>query len=266
MAKYADYVKSDSIESEINEAAQASAQREQEIPAQFRGKSFEDVVESYKQLERMNSQQANELGDLRKTNSMLLERSLTSTVEPEGESNVAPEPVTMDDLYEDPNASINRVVGESDVARRLEELERQQAQSAQERQFKEFEEKYPNYQEQAKSEQMRNWIQESDYRKRMAAASDQGDLQAAEDLFSMYNDLLGNTQEQDRSRQREQDLNAATLESGMTTMHPTVETFSRSNLELARRKAKMGDPEAEAYMKANGPAIRLAYEERRIVD
>jgi hypothetical protein len=262
MAKYADYVQAQTVEDEIEEAATKSAAREAKIPEQFQGKDITEVVKSYEELKSMNDRQANELGELRKTTSQLTEMLQGSQQRTPAQPE--PEPVTVDDLYANPEEAIARAVDKR-VSAKLEELERVQQNILIKSEMDELERKFPGYREDAKSAEMQAWLAESSYRGRLAVAADQGDLQAAEDLFSMYYDLKGEKPKTPDPVRAEQ-LRQATLESGATEVHSPVEKFSRSKLELARRRAKLGDVEAEQYMKENGDAIFRAYQEGRIVD
>lgn len=261
MAKYEDYVrKEQSIESEINEAAESSASREAQIPEQFQGKSAEEIARSYQELESLNSRQANELGELRRTNSVLNEQmSRNSHQEAPAPT---PEPITVDDLYTDPAGTIARTV-EEQVSGKLKALEEATQRIELKENMTDLESKYPGFRDTAKSSEMQDWIKESGYRQRLATAADQGDFQAAEDLLGMYYDLNGKKVEREKVPN---EARKATLESGTSDVHSPVEKFSRSKLELARRRAKLGDLEAEQYLKENGDAIFRAYEEGRIVN
>jgi hypothetical protein len=257
MANYADYATK--IDAEISEAAEATEQRKGEVPAQFAGKSVEEVARSYEELRKLQERQANELGELRRTATELtdqLVRSSQHTAE-----NLEPtKPITIDDLYENPEAVIDRRVDEK-VSRKLEDFENWRRQQDARQALSELERSHPDFRDKAKSPEMRNWIAESGYRQRLALAADSGDLQAAADLFDMYGAASTG-----RGTAQRPDVSQATLESGRTDTFAPVETFSRSKLELARINASNGDRNAEAWLKEHGKAIYRAYEEGRIVD
>ena len=72
MAKYEDYQQKESIEDEIEVAAEATATRKDtDLPEQFKDKSAADIAQSYQELKSMADRQANELGALRKTQTEL---------------------------------------------------------------------------------------------------------------------------------------------------------------------------------------------------
>jgi hypothetical protein len=261
MAKIADYMDTPStIEDEITEAADATANREADLPEQFKGKTAQEIAQSYGELQKLQDRQANELGELRKATSSLTDQLLHSAPEV---PNV--EPITVDDLYADPQAAIDRAV-EQRVSGKLDELERMQRTLVNQAAFQKIETAHPTFREDAKSPEMQNWIAESGYRQRLAGAADQGDVQAAEDLLGMYYDLKGEKKTEVDPAVRQQQLRDASLESGASQVHSSVEKFSRSKLELARMRAKRGDRAAEAYLKENRDAIYSAYEEGRIVN
>lgn len=260
MAKYEDYAENTDLDKEIDEAQEASAKRETDLPPQFQGKTAEEIAQSYEELKKMSDRQANELGELRKTQSQIIEKMQSSPPTP------PPEPITVDDLYSDPEAAISRAVDKR-VSDKLDKLERMQAKMVHDKELEHLESQFPDYHSEAKSEEMQTWLKESGYRQRLAYAADRGDVQAAEDLFSMYYDLKGKKEKQpEEPVVDQQTLRNATLESGTSDIHSPVEKFSRSKLDLARRRAKMGDQDAEQYLKENSDAIYRAYEEGRIVN
>jgi hypothetical protein len=261
MAKYEDYVQEGTLEDEIEQASTQSEERQGQVPPQFQGKTAEEIAKSYVELEALQARQSNELGELRKTTSTLTEmlQNSQSTATPQQER----EPVTAEDLYENPEQAISQVVEER-VSARLEGLERELASRDAREAYDRLEERFPGYRETAKTSAMQDWLKESGYRQRLASAADNGDLQAAEDLFSMYDDLTGKKKDRNEELEREQALQDAGLESGRSDMTTPVEKFSRSKLELIRRKAKHGDREAEQYLIENGDSIFRAYSEGRI--
>lgn len=262
MAKYEDYVQEQKLEDEIQEASEQSTRRTGELPPQFAGKSAEEVAQSYVELKALTDRQANELGELRKTTSQLTEQLLGNSTETRQEQKEEYQPITVDDLYDNPEEAIARVASRG-ASSRQEELEREIQHLKTRSAMQDLERKFPKMMEDAQSPEMQNWISQSGYRQRMAAAADRGDFQAAEELFGMYYDLTSAERQETKATP---DVSQATLESGPSAEITSTETFSRAKLELARIQARRGDREAEAYLKANNSAIRAAYEEGRIVD
>lgn len=264
MAKYEDYVKDD-LNEEINDAAGAAEQRRQNetIPERFRGKTPEEIAAAYIELESSFGRQGQELGVLRKTVDTLIE----SRAKVEEQPAKAPErkPVTVDEIYDNADESIRRVVREESQSR-IEELERRLQDADRRAALAVFESKHPDYRALVKDSSFTDWIKSSPYRVRQAMAADQGDLDAADDLFSTYAEVAGAKKQVPDTASRRAAVREAGLESSGGSSPAPVEKFSRSKLESMRIRARRGDPEAERYMQANGEDILRAYAEGRITN
>jgi len=267
MAKYEDYVKQD-LDKEIDDAAEASNERQQsvEVPARFKGKSAEEVAQSFVELESLYGKQAQQLGDMRKTLDVLLEKQ-TKSPEP---AKPAPEkkPVTVDDIYDNADAAVRRVVREESQSR-IEELERKLQEAEHSRVISEgrrvFESKHPAYKDTMADPAFLEWIKASPFRVRMAQAADGGDFEAADELFSTYADISSVKTEKRTHNKREEVKKAGLVSSGGSAPAP-VEKYDRIKLESLRIAARRGDREAENYLRANGADILKAYEEGRIIN
>jgi len=264
MAKYSDYVK-DELEQEIEDAGDQQQQRQDdaEIPERFKGKTVEDVVKSYTELEKLNSRQAQDLGALRRSvDELLALKSPRDDTRAEANSK---KPITVDEIYENPDEVIRKVVKE-ESAERIESLERELHNGKVERAMAAFTERYPTWQEDARDPAMLNWIRERPYRMRLAQAADQGALDAADELFGMYYDTQKKVEKEEKKRERKQKVQAAGLESAGAGVPETVERYSRSALMEKRIAAKRGNAEAERWLNAHGDSIQQAYAEGRVVD
>lgn len=266
MAKFEDYAhlqeQGDDLEQEIGQAKEQSTERKKQNEV--------DWEKRYSDLERLNSQQSNELGELRRqaqAQAQAMEQLMSRVQEPPQDKVEDIDPITLDDIYDDPMAAIEKVAERKnrEIIDKLERLEHELTASRTNDEFEKFKKDYPDYQERASSDDMRAWIQERDYRVNLARRADEGDLSAARELFDMYADLQGISQEK-TELQRERDLDAASLESGSSGLPSSVDTYSRAELEVMRIKARRGDLDAQAYLKKNNKAILDAYAEERIVD
>lgn len=275
MAKFEDYAKrmeqggTDNLDTEINEAAAGTEQRQAEagssfeLPERFKGKSAEEIAKSYVELERLNSQQAQNLGKMRRTVDELLELQLR---DPKAEPD-APraKPVETEDLYADPDAAIKSVV-QREVKPQVEKLEQELLQERVARAKAEFSKDYPQWEQDVHDPAFVSWIQERPHRIRLARAGDAGDFDAARDLWASYyehRDLASKKQER---AQRKQQVKEAALETPGAEIPEPTETFSRSALMEKRLLAKKGDRNADYWLKSNAERIAIAYEEGRIVD
>lgn len=264
MAKYEDYVK-DELDNEIEDAAEQTAQREEAsvIPERFKGKTAEEIAQSYIELEKLNSRQAQDLGVLRKSVDQLL--TLESPKERTGAEATSRKPLSVDDIYEDPDKAIRKVVQE-ESAERIEALERELQQTRFQRGLQEFGKQFPNWQEDVKDPAMLNWIQAKPYRVRLAAAADRGDLGAAEELFGTYYDTHKKEVVEERKQEKKKKIRSAGLESAGAEVPDTVERYSRSGLLEKRIAAKRGNMEAQRWLDAHSASIQQAYSEGRVDD
>lgn len=264
MAKYEDYVKDD-LSTEIEDASTQSEQRQEEatIPERFRGKSPEEIARSYTELEKLMSKQAQDLGTMRKTVDELLALKLPSDVQGAQPSK---KPLSSDDLYENPDESIRRVVKEESadrIAQLEQELQKERINKALERLTSQF----PTWQQDVRSPEMINWIHEKPYRVRLARAADAGDMDAAADLFGSYYDSKPKPAKEKETRaDKKRRVQDASLETSGAGVPETVETYSRSGLMEKRIAAKRGDAAAQRYLDAHAQSIQQAYAEGRVVD
>lgn len=270
MAKYEDYVKrqqGDALEGEINEAGEQSNQRQGELPERFRNKSREEIAESFVQLEEKFNSRNDTIGSLRRQVDELVALETVRQAQPVQEEEVTP--VTVDDIYENPEEAISKVV-ERTSSKKIEDLERQVAQSNQALALREFESKHPGWREDAMSEEFQAWVNASGYRQRLREQADKYDFDAANDLFEMYYDSQsgsdGNHGSAEEAARREKQLQDAELESGGAEAYDLEPKFSRQDIIQKKIEAHRGDAEAISWIKANQDAIAIAYETGNIVD
>jgi uncharacterized protein YqcC (DUF446 family) len=267
MAKYEDYVKQD-LETEIDEAANASEQRQQgeAIPERFKGKSAEEIARSYAELESLYGKQAAQIGDMRKTVEVLLEKQ-SKPSEPATPA-TPKKPVTVDEIYDNADDALRRVVREESQSR-IEDLERKLAEAEKRQQVADarraFESKHPTYNDTLKDQAFLDWIKGSSFRVRMAQAADAGDFEAADELFSTYAELTKARDSDNKAQKRSEVRKAGLVSSGGTSPAP-VEKYDRLKLEAIRVKARQGHRESEAYLQAHGADILQAYAEGRIIN
>jgi hypothetical protein len=269
MANYADYVKND-VDAELQEV-QANRNIPESVVRRFDGKSIEDVLESYANLEQMSSRQGQELGELRSQVSRLVDLQLQTKASSEAPVTAQPdEPaITVDDLYDNPQAALetvaSRVVNKK-VDTKVSALEKEIQKLNRDRAIVELTAKHPNWKTEVQSPEFKTWANSSAYRQRLAAQADQFDFVAADDLLEMWKDHTQKSQEANVEALREQQLRDATLESTSPGLVEGMGTaFTRSQIIEQKRAAKMGDRKAEAWLRANAEEIAIAYEEGRII-
>jgi hypothetical protein len=273
MASIADYLEQkDELEEEIVEAAEGHEEREQnpdnsfQIPERFRDKSPEEIARSYVELEKAYSRQGNDLGEMRKTfdEYIRLQAQSSSQTQDDPQKQGEEKPVTIDDLYEDPEGAVGRVVNKQ-ANSRIEKLEKELERARLDTALGKVEEKFPGWREKVQTPEFINFVKESPYRTRLAAQADSYDLDALEELLSIHSeyDSAGSRRS---NQKRDKDLQNASLESAGGGVAGRVEKFSRRDLMKKRIAAKQGDYEAAEFLKLNADSIAIAYEEGRITD
>lgn len=91
------------------EAAEESHEPEIELPEKLKGKSFEEVVQMYTNLESEYGRQANEVGTYRDLVQTLSAAKRAQDLAEATETDSQPE-VSTDDFFEDPNAAIRKII------------------------------------------------------------------------------------------------------------------------------------------------------------
>jgi hypothetical protein len=268
MARYEDYVKAqnEALDEEIHEASEAQEQRQvpegvpESVLKRFDGKSQAEVLQSYAELEQAFSQQGNKMGELRKSFDEYVTLQSQQS-EPAQEY----EPVTADDLYDDPDNAVARVV-QKQTGEKLKELEEELNKAKMQTRIAEFERKFPDARNIAASHEFAKWVQGSPYRARLAQQADSYDFDAAEELFGLYSDSTQSKDDSQKASRRDQQLRDASLESASPESAKLDDVFSRADIIQAKLQAKYGNSEAKVWLQKNAEAIAIAYEEGRVVD
>jgi len=270
MAKFSDYVQAqDNIDSEIQEAQEQQAERNdipESVRTRFDGKSLDDVLASYANLEAEKSRLGENLGKVRKTADQLIEMQMAAPSEPQRQDTTeSVKPLTVDDLYEDTEGAIARVV-EKQTNKRVEALEAQIAINAQDATKATLSATFDGWEEQIQSADFAAWVGQSGFRRRLAEQADSYDLDAANDLLQEWYSKKGAEQEREQGVQRSQQLDDGSMETASPGGLESETTYSRSDIMQKRIAANRGSTEARYWLDANSDAIRLAYEEERVTD
>jgi hypothetical protein len=151
---------------------------EPNVPDKFKGKSLDEVLQSYSNLESQLGRQGQEMASLRRLNDQLLELKVTA-------SSQAAEPVTevtADDVLNDPSGTIRGTVAPviDQTNSRVDQLEARLSLSA-------FEGRHPTYLEDQNDPEFQAFVQASPYRSSLAQKLvSNGDLSAAEELWTAW--------------------------------------------------------------------------------
>ncbi len=148
----------------------------------FEGKSVDQILESYKNLESAYGRMANDLGTQRK----LTDRLLDLKREDDLQSN-APQPVKLDgaELLDNPTEALDRYVSERE-ARIRKEYDDRLTQFEAQLQADRFMQKHPDFMTTGQSDEFQRWALATPVRAQVAQRASQGDWDAADALMTEY--------------------------------------------------------------------------------
>jgi len=256
MAKIADYLPAPAggLEGEIKDASQQQQERLRDpTSGQFivdpASTPNVDWEKRYLELEQHNSRQAQTLGLYKQQIDTFITNPTPATPEPQ----VAPEPITMDALYEDPNAAIHQAVDQHPVVQEARALTQRYEADRLQRDADAFGVKHPDAMSIKETPEFQNWVVADATRMDLYTKGNQYDFHAADALFHMFKTEKGlaNVTTQQAVQQAE-----LVSSSGELVQEPAV--YSRQEYIQKLMRSKQGDLEAEAWVKANAANYRIA--------
>ncbi len=156
------------------------------IPDKFQGKTAEQLVEMYQNLESTNGRMANEIGHLRKFTDSALGFA-REAVKPANQVQAPKPQVTSEDLLANPHETVTNLAKQVADDRVL-ATERRTANLEAQLAVDRFARKYPDFEQTMGDTGFQEWISGSAYRQKLAgAAAQRGDFDAADELFGLYN-------------------------------------------------------------------------------
>jgi hypothetical protein len=228
--------------------------------SKFQGKSMEDILESYNNLESAYGRMANDLGTQRKLTDQLLDLKRDNDLQ----SN-AVEPLPKVDpaqLLDDPTQALDSYLAERE-ARIRSTYDQRLSQMEANLQADKFMQKHPDFMETGQSEDFRNWATATPIRSKAAAMAAQGDWDAADALLQEYKaegrkseaPSTDSVEAEARAAAKQVSLESAASEGGTSS----GKIYRRADLiELKLRKPHVyGDPGFQAE-------ILKAYSEGRV--
>jgi hypothetical protein len=229
-----------------------------EIPTKFAGKSLEDVIQSYVNVEKELGRKSNEVGELRKLTDQILKNQVEqgSHRRDEYQADINDE-VDFDDFLSNPVQAVDRVLQENPRIRKLEQELNQRTTDASRRALLD---RHKDADEIVSSPQFQKWAQESPGRLRMLQeAHSNFDVDIASDLIDVYKTTRKVGTEEavvERDSIAKADLKKAQVETGRSPVE-TKKYFKRSELI----QLKIQNP---ARYSAMYPEIEKAYAEGRV--
>lgn len=237
---------------EFEAAPEVAQEQEVTIPEKFQGKSVDDIVKSYTELEKLHGRQSREMGELRKLADDLVMRSLQPTT-PE----VKEDPV---DIYTDPDRYIARMV---DNNPKLKELEATAKTVQRQELLGELKSRYGDVEQIVSDPEFQDWVTKSKVRTELFVRADKAfDKDAALELMETWTErkMISSTKQakEDQEMRLNDDLGAASSVKGNSGV-------SEGGGKIYRRadiiRLQVTDP--KRYEKL-APEIRKAYAEGRV--
>jgi len=230
----------------------------EELPEKYRGKSLEDVAKMHQELEKLNSRQAQEVGEVRKLADELLKRQLEEKKAVE----TPKEEETEVDYFSDPVNAVNQAVEKHPAIAEA----REQAQSIKQQQVTQrLNQEFPNLNQITQDPKFFEWIKASPVRTRLfTEAHSQFDYESAVELLSTWN-MMNPSQPQETSspelvaeskKGTQQSLKTAAVDTG-SPAPSSRKTYRRADLINLRLR----DP---ARYEAMSDEIMAAYAEGRV--
>jgi len=227
------------------------------VPEKFAGKSMEDVISSYVNLEKEFGNKSNEVGELRKlTDQILLNQASQGRPSTDDQEDINDD-VGFNDFVDDPRTAVDKVLSSNP---RLQKLEKEFDTNARAVSRKALLEVHSDADDVVASPQFQEWVAESPFRGRMLQeAHVNRDVAVASDLLDMYKTTRKAATDNaidERNAIAKDGLRKATVERG-TVGSKTKPVFKRSELI----QLKMTNPRRYESMSAE---INLAYAEKRV--
>lgn len=249
------------IMDQVAEAVDASeATESSEIPSKFAGKSTEEIIDSYTNLEKELGRKAQEVGELRKLSDSFLQAEVARTKQ-NPQDNTPLETKDNDvDFFDDPNKAVNDMIENHPKFQEFQQFQAQQAQAGAEARLKQT---HPDFTDVIKDTAFQEWVQDSPIRMQMFQAADAYNFDAANELLTNWKDrsMISKTKEvkEKAEVERKEALKAGTAESRTSSgSSKGGKTYRRADLI----RLKMENPSRYESLQDE---IYNAYAEGRVV-
>jgi hypothetical protein len=245
---------------QVAEAVDASkATESSEIPSKFAGKSTEEIIDSYTNLEKELGRKAQEVGELRKLSDSFLQAEVSRQQNPQDNTPLETKDNDVD-FFDDPNKAVNDMIENHPKFQEFQQFQAQQAQAGAEARLKQA---HPDFTEVVQDKSFQEWVQDSPIRMQMFQAADAYNFDAANELLTNWKDrsMISKTQEvkEKAEVERKEALKAGTAESRTSSgSGKGGKTFRRADLI----RLKMENPNRYESLQDE---IYAAYAEGRVV-
>jgi len=245
---------------QVAEAVDASEDTESsEIPSKFAGKSTQEIIDSYTNLEKELGRKAQEVGELRKLSDSFLQAEVSRQQNPQDNTPLETKDNDVD-FFDDPNKAVNDMIENHPKFQEFQQFQAQQAQAGAEARLKQT---HPDFTEVVQDKSFQEWVQDSPIRMQMFQAADAYNFDAANELLTNWKDrsMISKTQEvkEKAEVERKEALKAGTAESRTSSgSGKGGKTFRRADLI----RLKMENPNRYESLQDE---IYAAYAEGRVV-
>ena len=230
-----------------------------EVPDKFSGKSVEDIVKSYQNLEQELGRKSQEIGELRNLSDSFLKAEISRNGPQTSQANENSNNETEDDFFEDPSKAVNSLIEKHP---RFQEFQKFQAKQSQDSSKVQLEQTHPDYVDIVQDTGFQDWVKASKFRVNLFEEADKYNYEAADELLTHWKErsMIDKTaevkQEQANSRKK-------ALKTGKTESRSSSD--STAGKKIYRRadliRLKQNDPNRYADL---ADEIYEAYAEGRV--
>jgi hypothetical protein len=236
-----------------------SSEPESNIPDKFAGKSLEDVINSYENLEKELGRKSQEVGELRKLSDSFLQAQMqqNNLQNEKQEVKTEEEPI---DFFDNPNAAVSKAIENHPKFQEFQRFQQAQVQSSAKTQL---ETAHPDYTDIVQDTKFQEWVKGSPIRMQLFQAADAYNFDAANELLTNWKDrsMINKTQEVNDAAEADRQ---AALKAGATESRASQGSASGGGKTYRRAdliRLKMTDPAKYESMEGE---IYKAYSEGRV--
>jgi len=241
---------------ETLEAGEAETQEPAfEVPDKFSGKSVEDIVKSYQNLEQELGRKSQEIGELRNLSDSFLKAEISRN-EPQTSQTTknSNNNETEEDFFEDPSKAVNSLIEKHPKFQEFQEFQARQSKDTSKAQL---EQTHPDYVDIVQDSKFQDWVKASKFRVNLFEEADKYDYEAADELLTHWKErsMIDKTAEvkQEQAATRKKALKTGKTESKVSTESLAgKKTYRRADLIRLKatdpnRYADLADEIYEAY-------------------
>lgn len=230
-----------------------------EVPDKFSGKSVEDIVKSYQNLEQELGRKSQEIGELRNLSDSFLKAEISRNEPQTSQATENSNNETEEDFFEDPSKAVNSLIEKHPRFQEFQEFQARQQQNTSKAQL---EKSHPDYVDIVQDTGFQDWVKASKFRVNLFEEADSYNYDAADELLTHWKErsMIDKTAEvkQEQAATRKKALKASKTESRSSTESLAgKKTYRRA--DLIRLKAT--DPNRYADL---ADEIYAAYAEGRV--